>query len=66
MRGPRLTTTELVAYLAARIERFERLGLAREAAVHAVALDDGLDENKVAELVGQFEPASALRVVAPA
>jgi hypothetical protein len=42
-----LSPIEIIAYLAARIERFERLGLTRENAIRAVALDDGLDEKEV-------------------
>ncbi len=42
-----LSPTEIITYLVARIKRFERLGISRESAIRAVALDDGLDEAKL-------------------
>jgi hypothetical protein len=60
MRGPELSTLELLTYLTHRVERFERLGLSHDAAIHAVALDDRLDEQKVRVLISSSDPESAL------
>ena len=61
MRGPGLTTAELVTYLRCRIGRYERLGLKREDAIRAIVLDDEkLEEAKVIALLDRFDDGSGL------
>lgn len=58
MRGPDLTTTEVMAYLRRRIERYERLGLSREDAIRAISLDDEkFNEAKIASFFKRFDKA---------
>jgi hypothetical protein len=61
MRGPGLTTTELIAYLTFRIQRFERLGWSREEAIRAIAIDDKtFDEEKIVAILSKFSNDSDL------
>jgi hypothetical protein len=55
MRDSLLTTAELLVYARARVQYLERLGLDRQAAIKAVAIEDQLDETTLAALLGRSD-----------
>jgi hypothetical protein len=57
MHGPALSPIEVAAVLHGAVARFERLGIGREMAIEAVALDNGLPVDQVAAIISRFAPA---------
>jgi hypothetical protein len=55
MTGPRLTRLEVAAVLRAEVRRLRAHGMARSAAIKAVAEEQGLDPEWVAELVDSVD-----------
>ena len=63
MRGPELTTSELLEHLDRQIVQSQQLGLTRRQAIHAVAVDTGADETKLTALLSAVPVPAALVAV---
>jgi len=59
MNGPPLTPNEAVASVARRVDRLEGLGLDRDQAIQRVALETGIDSEKVRWCVVNASAGSA-------
>ncbi len=60
MRGPDLTTAELLTYLARRIERYERLDLSRRQAIRLLADEHKIDETKLTAFLDRFNNVASV------
>ena len=56
MHGPPLSPMEVAAVLHRAVTRFEALGIGREVAVRAVAIDRGLSPAQVAAAIARVAP----------